>query len=399
MSLASLESEGYGLYLYRYMKKEEGKERKVLSISIGKIIGVEIKLHYTWFIVFMLIMWTLATGYMPHQFPGLSSVLYWLVGAISAFILFASVLFHELAHSYIAKKQRLPVPSITLFLFGGVSQIAEEPEDPGLEFKMAIVGPLSSFALSALFAVAWFMATQLRLGAVIVAPLSYASMINLFLGGFNLLPAFPLDGGRMLRAGIWRQKKDLLVATKLSTRVSTAIAYGMMGIGFIGILLDVWIGGLWLIFIAWFLKSGSEASLKQTIVSQAMSDVNVEHVMNPQVVTIPPESPLAEIVEEYFYRYKHGGFPVVQDDRLVGIITIHDVRKIPKEKQAEVKTEDVMTPVDRLVFVKPDEPAVEALIKLSKHNVGRLPVLKGEKLVGIVTRSDVLKAIRARTEL
>lgn len=370
-----------------------------MAVRLGKIIGVEVKLHYTWLIIFMLITWSLAEGYMPSQFPGLPRVLYWVLGGVSALVLFASVLFHELAHSYVAQTRGLPVSSITLFLFGGVSQIAEEPKDPGLEFKMAFVGPLSSFALAGLFAGARLAASQLKLGPVIVAPLSYASLINLLLGGFNLLPAFPLDGGRMFRAGIWKWKKDFLSATRLSTRVSSGISYGMMGIGFLIIFGGGFIDGLWLIFIGWFLRNGAEASLRQTIVSQALSEVSVEDIMNPHVVAVTPESSLEELVEDYFYRYKHGGFPVVRGEKILGIVTVDDVRKIPKEKRVEVRTKDVMTPADRLVFVTPDEPAVDALIKLSKHNVGRLPVLKGERLVGILTRSDVIKSIRARTEL
>ena len=370
-----------------------------MSLSVGKIFGIEVRLHYTWFIIFMLVTWTLAADYVPNQFPGLPTFLYWLIGAVSALILFVSVLLHELSHSVVAIRRGLSVPRITLHIFGGVSQLADEPQKPGTELRMAIVGPLSSFALSALFAGGWVVATYLNLGAVIVAPLNYASLINLLLGGFNLLPALPLDGGRVLRAGIWKWKKDLLDATRLSAKIGVGIAYGMMGFGFILMLFGAWLNGLWLIFIGWFIKSDSNASLRQTIVSEALSDVSVEEIMSSQVVAVSPVDSIEEIVQEYFYNYKHGGFPVVENGQLLGMITMHDLREVPKEKRAQTKVKEVMTSKEKLIFVKPNEPAIEALVKLSRRDVGRVPVVENERLVGILTRSDLLRAIRARTEL
>jgi len=370
-----------------------------MSLRVGKIIGVEIKLHYTWFVIFTLVTWTLAQGYMPRQYPGLSPALYWVIGATAAVILFASVLFHELCHSYVAKRQGLSVPAITLFLFGGVSQIAEEPPNPDFEFKMALVGPLSSFGLAALLGVAWYGALGLNLKPELVAPLQYGALINVLLGVFNLIPAFPLDGGRLLRAKVWKWKDDLVAATRLSVKVSEGFAYALMFTGFLVILFGAWIGGLWLIFIGWFLRNGAEASLRQTIIGQALSDVVVGNVMTPQVVAVEPHLTVEKVVEEYFYRYKHGGFPVVQGGRFEGMVTVHDVRKFPKESWRGLSVRDIMTPAERIISVKPDEPAVEAMIKLSRHDVGRLPVLKEGRIVGIITRSDLMKVIKTRTAL
>lgn len=370
-----------------------------MSLRVGKIIGVEIKLHYTWFVIFTLVTWTLAQGYMPQQYPGLPSALYWVIGAVAALLLFASVLFHELCHSYVAKRQGLPVPAITLFLFGGVSQIAEEPQNPNLEFRIALVGPLSSFALAALLGAAWYWAVALNLSSVIAAPLQYGALINILLGAFNLIPAFPLDGGRLFRAKVWKWKNDLVAATRLSTKVAEGFAYALMFTGFLVILFGVWIGGLWLIFIGWFLRNGAEASLKQTIVSQALADVAVGNVMTQQVVAVKPHLPVAEVVDGYFYRYKHGGFPVVQDGRFGGVITVHDVQKIPREKWRSTLVRDAMTPAEKIISARPEEPAVEAMIKLSRHDVGRLPVLKEGRIVGIITRSDLMRVIKTRTEL
>jgi CBS domain-containing protein len=264
---------------------------------------------------------------------------------------------------------------------------------------MAFVGPLSSFALAAVLGAGWLVAMVLNLGAVIIAPLNYGFLINLLLGGFNLLPAFPLDGGRVLRAKLWSWKNDLIVATKISTKVGDAFAYGLVFIGFFIVIQGEWISGLWLVFIGWFLKNGADASLRETIVSQALSEVSVRDIMNTQVITLDPDITIAGAVDNYFYKYKHQGYPVVQGDKISGIITIHDLQRLPKEVWSTSLVKNVMTPAERLVYVKPEEPALEAMIKLSRMMVGRLPVLEGEKVVGIVTRSDLMGAIRTRTEL
>ena len=370
----------------------------ILSLNIGEIFGVKIKIHYTWLIIFFLISWSLAIGYVPLQFPGLSEVTYWIIGIISAISLFVSVLVHELAHSYVALKQGIAVPSITLFFFGGVSQIAEEPKSPNQEAKIAAVGPLSSFAISALFVLLWFVAVTLDLGPFIIAPFSYIALINALLGGFNFLPAFPLDGGRVLRAVLWKWKNNLLAATKASIKISEAIAYIMIGTGFFMTFVYSLFTGLWIVFIGWFLKSGSEASLKQTIISQALSDVKVKEIMNSKVVSISPTLTIADAVEQYFSKYTHRGFPVTKDGMIQGIITFEDLKNFMEDESQSTLVGDVMTPKDKMILVSPDEPAVEAILKFSKNDIGRLPVLSGDRLVGIITRSDLMKAIRTRIQ-
>lgn len=370
-----------------------------MSVGIGRVFGVKIKIHYTWFIIFALITWTLAAFYLPTQFPGLTTPIYWILGVISAVLLFVSVLVHELAHSYVAIKRGIPVSSITLFLFGGVSETESEPSDPKTEASMSVVGPLTSFAISGISAAAWYATVVLNLGAAVEAPLFYIAIINLLLGGFNLLPAFPLDGGRLLRAGLWSWKKDLILATKLATRISTFFAYGIMGIGLFSILFVNLISGLWIIFIGWFLKNGADQSLRQTMITQALSDINVKEIMSKNVVTVPDEKTISEVVAEYFDVNKHGGYPVIQDDKIVGIITVEDIRKVPKEERSAKKVSEIMTPRSKLVFLRPNESATDAFVKFSKNEIGRLPVIENEKVVGIITRSDLLRIVRTRTRL
>ncbi len=370
-----------------------------MSLPVGKIMGVKIRLHYTWFIIFVFITWTLAVFYMPFQYPNLTYDVYWITGFVSSVILFSSVLFHELFHTYFALRKGIQVPSITLFLFGGVTQIAEEPQDPGFEFKMALAGPASSFLLSLIFSLIWLLALQLNLPPIIVAPLDYGWLINALLGSFNLIPAFPMDGGRILRAGIWKVKKDVIVATRIASRAGEAIAYLFIFFGLFLIIFNGFISGFWLILIGWFIKSGAEASLNQTVISQALSNVKVSEVMTKDVHTIPPNASISDAVENYFYKYKHGGFPVVEDGNLLGMLTTQDIRTVAKERWSALQVKDIMTSSEKLVKAQPEEPVADVFLKLSKHNIGRLPIVKDGKLVGIITRSDIMRVIRLKTEL
>jgi Zn-dependent protease/predicted transcriptional regulator len=375
------------------------EEECTMSIRIGRLLGVPLILHYTLILGVLLITWTLTVGYLPSEYPGLTSATYWLIGAIAAVVLFTSVLIHELAHSYIAKKSGLPVRRIVLFIFGGISEIEEEPKEANLEFKMALAGPLTSFGIALVLWLLQYGALALRASVVIVAPFEYGAYINVLLGGFNLVPAFPLDGGRILRAGIWRWKKDLIKATRIATRVGVVFAYLMIFGGFVFLIGGVFISGLWFILIGWFLKNGAESSYRQTIISEALTGVSIREIMTRDVHTVDADTSVKDVVETHFTQYKHGGFPVEKDSRLLGLVTLEDVRKIPREKWQETKVGDVMTPCEKLKCASPDELAVDALMKMSKQDVGRLPVQEDGKLVGIVTRSDILHAIRVRTEL
>lgn len=369
-----------------------------MSLKIGKVIGVEIRLHYTWFVIFLLLTWSLSAGYIPSQYPSMRPALYWVIGAISSLMLFASVLAHELAHSYFAKKMGLPVAGITLFLFGGVSQIMEEPKSPEMEFKISVVGPVSSFILSGIFGLIWLATLSLKLDAATIV-LNYTALMNLALGIFNLLPAFPMDGGRILRAAVWKRKGVLLEATKISTRVGEIFAYLLMIGGFLLMFfMGNFISGIWLIFIGLFLKSGAEASLRQTIVSTALANVKIGEIMSTDIHSVEPEVSLEVVIDFYFFRYKHSGYPVIEEGKLLGMITLHDIKQVPKSRWREIKVKDIMVRLEKLTTVNPEEPALDALVKLAKMGVGRLPVLKEGKMIGIVTRSDIMRAITVKSE-
>jgi Zn-dependent protease/predicted transcriptional regulator len=370
-----------------------------MSIRLGRIMGIPVRIHYTLWLVFILIAWTLAYGYMPHQYPGLSTLTYWAIGIGSAVVLFASVLVHELSHSYIAKKNGLPIARITLFFFGGVSEMTEEPQDAGLEVRMAAAGPLMSFLIAGILGAVWYVAQAVRSPIVITATVGYGALINAVLGAFNLLPAFPLDGGRVFRGSLWKHSKDLIGATRTATRVSEALSLLMMLGGFVAIILGDFLDGIWIVVLGWFIKSGAETSLRQTLVGEALTGVTVSDIMTRQILTVPPDITIQQVVSDYFLVHPHGGYPVVKDGKLLGLITLHCVRAVPKDTRNYETVAKAMIPLERTLIATPNLSALDALQKMAREKVGRLLVTQDGQLLGIVSRGDLMRTIQTRQEL
>jgi Zn-dependent protease/predicted transcriptional regulator len=371
----------------------------VLSIRLGKIMGIPIRIHYSLWFVFILIAWSLAVGYMPHEYPGLGSVTYWAIGIASAIILFASILIHELSHSYIAKKNGLPIARITLFFFGGVSEITEEPQDPDLEVRMAAAGPLMSFLIAGMLGALWYLCESIRAPIPIVATLGYAALINALLGAFNLVPAFPMDGGRVFRGSIWKHSNNLVAATKTATRVSEGLSLLMMFGGFAVIILGDFIDGIWFIVLGWFIKSGAETSLRQTLVGESLAGVTVADIMTRDVLTVPPTITVQQLVSDYFLVHHHEGYPVVKDGEVLGLVTLQSVRAVPKEKRDLETVQQAMAPSERTLAVKPTASALDAMQKMASNKAGQVLVVDQRRLLGVVTREDVIRTIQTRQEL
>jgi Zn-dependent protease/predicted transcriptional regulator/ribosomal protein L40E len=370
-----------------------------MSVRLGKIMGIPIRIHYTLWLVFILIAWSLAVGYMPHQYPGLSAVTYWAIGIVSAVILFASVLVHELSHSYIAKKNGLPIARITLFFFGGVSEMTEEPQDPSLEVRMAAAGPLMSFLIAGVLGAFWYIGEIVKAPVPIIATLGYAALINGVLGVFNLVPAFPLDGGRVFRGSIWKRSNNLIGATRTATRVSEGLSLLMMVGGFVLIIFGDFIDGIWIVVLGWFIKSGAETSLRQTLVGEALAGVTIGDIMTKDVLAVPPDISVQQLVSDYFLIHRHGGYPVVKDGEVLGIVTLQCVRTVPKEQRDYVTVRQAMIPCERAVMVKPSVTALDAMQKMARNKVGRVLVADDARLVGIATREDLIRTIQTRQEL
>ncbi len=366
-----------------------------MSLKVGRISGVEIRLHYSWFIIFVLVAWSLAVGYLPFEYPGQSSTFYWAVGLVASAVLFGSVLIHEVAHTLVAQRYKIAVNSITLYFLGGVSETAEEAHTPGAELRMAAAGPLMSIVLGVVFFGLWAIGPALPVSALAV--FQYSSYINLLLAGFNLIPAFPMDGGRVLRAIVWGRRKDVLSSTRTVTSISTAISFGFIALGFYDLLFFGGLDGLWLIIIGFFINSSAQASMNETRVGQALAGVTIMDIMTKEVFTVEPGSTLQQLRDYAFTARKHHGFPVVSGGELIGIVTEEDVRKVKPEHWDEVRVSDVMVPLGKLVTARPGDAALDALIKMSKAKIGRLPVVdEGGKLVGIVTRSDFTGVIERK---
>ncbi len=370
-----------------------------MSVSLGKIMGITVRIHYTLWFVFLLIAWSLATGYMPLEYPGLGTVTYWSIGVASAVILFASVLIHELAHSYVAKRYGLPIRRITLFFFGGVSEMTQEPADPKTEVRMAAAGPLMSFIIAAFLGVLSLISGDIHAPIAVTATLRYGGLINAVLGVFNLLPAFPLDGGRVLRGSIWKKTRSLYRSTVSATRISEYLSYLMMGLGLVSVIFGNFLSGIWLVFIGWFIKSGAEESMQRTLIDEALSGVTVEEIMAKDLITVPPSITVHQLVADYFLVHRHGGYPVIQDGKLFGIITMQGARSIPKERWETTTVKEAMVPCERTVTLEPTASALDALNKMALKNIGRILIVKDGRLIGIVTRGDLMRIIRTKQEL
>ena len=377
-----------------------------MSLNIGRIIGIPVRIHYTLWLVLLLIAWSLAEGYMPQHYPGLGATTYWAIGIVSAIILFVSVFLHELSHSYIAKKNGLPIARITLFFFGGVSEMSEEPKDAALEVRMAAAGPLTSFLIGAVLGGSYYV-TGLASGPAIsinpltpvIATLYYAALLNGVLGAFNLIPAFPLDGGRVLRGSLWRRSKNLLSATANATRVSEAISLLMMAIGLFFVVFGDFINGLWIIFLGWFIRSGAETSLRQTRLTESLAGVRVGDIMTKELLSVSPDASVQQLVSDYFLVHPHGGYPVISNGKLLGVVTMSSVRSIPREKREVERVSQAMVPYERTVTVSPTTLAIDALQLMAKNGIGRLVVMDGDKIAGMVTRGDLMKTMKARQDL
>ena len=367
-----------------------------MSLTVGRIIGIPVRIHYTLWLVLLLIAWSVADGYLPQSIDPATR---WAVGIVSAILLFVSVFLHELSHSYIAKKNGLPIARITLFFFGGVSELSEEPKDPALEVRMAAAGPLTSFLIAIILGALWYLNVVLGGPLSVIATLKYTAYLNGVLGAFNLIPAFPLDGGRVLRGSLWKRSKNLLNATGNATRVSEGISLIMMAVGLFFVIFGDFVNGLWIIFLGWFIRSGAETSLRQTRLTEALAGVRVGDIMTRDLLSVSPDASVQQLVSDYFLVHPHGGYPVVSNGKLLGVVTMSSVRSIPREKREVERVSEAMVPFERTVMVSPDTSALDALHMMAKNGVGRLVVMDGDKIAGMVTRGDLMKTMKARQEL
>jgi len=369
------------------------------GFKLFRVLGIQISANYTWFIIFGLVAWSLAGGYFPSRYPDLTRSAHWVMGFLGAVLLFLSVLAHEVTHSYVAQREGIEVKEITLFIFGGVSQLEKEPEDPRKEFKVAIVGPLSSFALAIFFWIVSRITAQAPNLLLVTGLMGYLAFLNLSLGVFNLIPGFPLDGGRVLRAIFWSKTGSLRRATQVASETGKWVGTGIILLGLVSILTGNLIGGFWFVIIGMFLRTAAEGGYQQTVTKGALEGVKVRDGMSQAVLSVAPSLRIDRLVEDFYLTHKHITYPVLEDDRVLGIITLKDVKDVPREKWAEKTVRDVMKPLREEILVRPEDGAMEVLQRMVRTGEGRLPVVEGEKLIGIITRRDIMNLLEIRADL
>jgi len=353
--------------------------------KIGTVIGIPVRIHYSWLIVFGLITWSLSTFYFPQAAPDLPAASYWIKGILASLLLFISVGLHELSHSVVAKKYGITIESITLFIFGGVAQMRGEPPHPKAEFRIAIAGPFSSFLLAGLFYI--FSANT---GGGIKPLFSYLARINFIIALFNLIPGFPMDGGRVLRSVIWEKKKNYFYATKKASGIGQMIALFFIFFGIFSIFAGI-PGGLWLMLIGWFIYTAAQTSYQQAGLQETLSGMKVADIMVRDLVTVSPAITLEEALNDYFLRYGYGGFPVVADGKYLGILTLKELKKIPREAFRSTRVSDIFTPHSKQWEVSPDESVIRALEIMMREDVGRLVVKDGDSISGLITRNGIAR--------
>lgn len=368
-------------------------------VTLFRLLGFEVRVDASWLVLAVLISWTLAVAYFPSQFKGLPHIDYWWMGIASAVGLFISIVLHEFAHSVVARRHGLPMKGITLFIFGGVAEMGDEPSDAKTEFRMAIAGPIASIILGGILY--WiYLAVKGVLPVTVSAVIAYLAWINWVLAAFNLIPAFPLDGGRVLRSALWSRSGDIRGATKIASILGK-------GFGLVLIVYAVWqwfsgdfIGAMWYFLIGLFLRGAAQSSYQQVMIRLALEGETVRRFMNPHPIVVPSHIPLEDLVNEYMYRYHYKMFPVLDaSERLVGCITTNQVKTVPREEWSRHSVQEVMVARSDENTVAPNAGAISALAKMNSSGQSRLMVAEDDHLVGVIALKDLLALLAAKVDL
>ena len=365
------------------------------TIPLGKILGISIGLDYSWFVIFALLTWMLAGSYYPEEFKHWSPLLYWLMGAITAIMLFVSVLLHELGHSVIALRYKIPVRSITLFLFGGVAQIGAEPPSAIAEFFIAIAGPLVSLALAVFFYAAQPLVSDME---PLLGLAKYLAYINMALVLFNLIPGYPLDGGRVLRAIVWAITGDMDRSTLIAAAVGRFCAFLLIFAGTWQMFKGNFGGWLWVAFIGWFLDSAASVQIQQTMFRGLLTGHRVSQAMSTRCAIIPENMTLQQLVDEQILVGGQRIFLVNRGDQTVGLITLHRIKEVPRPEWATTSAARVMLPFEQLKCVDPDTELWSALQMMDRNGVNQMPVVRDQHVIGMLSREDAITFLRTLQE-
>ncbi|MBM3704969.1 MAG: CBS domain-containing protein [Actinobacteria bacterium] len=369
------------------------------SIKLFRIAGIEIRLDFSWFIIFAILVYYFGFSYFPGILPGLNPGLLAVVTVVTVLLFFFSVLAHELSHSLIAKSRGVGVSRISLWIFGGMAQIEKEPGNPSTEFTMAIMGPISSFVLALIFGAVWYFTRGIP---AISEPGAYLAQINVILGVFNLLPGYPLDGGRVLRSIIWKVTGNLKRATFIASTAGRVFGFLLIAVGVVLFFFNNFLNGLWLAFIGWFLQSAAYMSYRQLIFEISIKGIKVRDIINEDIVTVPQEVTLKELVDDYFMKYRFSRFPVVTNvhsQKLIGIISIHDVKAFPQSEWRSTTVGEIVKSISEKELAGIDEEISDIFKKMTQNNLGHLVVMAGYRIKGLITRADVMNYIQFYSDL
>jgi Zn-dependent protease/CBS domain-containing protein len=367
------------------------------TFRIGRVFGFEINVHWSWLFIFVLVTWTFATGVLEDAYPNWPGAQRWILANAIAAIFFISILLHEMSHSLLARRYGIPVSSITLFVFGGVSNLGKEPDNARQEFWIAIVGPLTSLFLGLVCLVLYFSLDPLDHGASVIA--GNLAAINIAIGVFNLVPGFPLDGGRVLRSVFWSRKHNILGATRIASRVGVMVAYGIMAIGVVAFLFSSPITGVWFFLIGNFLRVASTESYQQVFLDKALKGVPASAVARQDYTIVSPDMSLASLVEENVLAGHGRCFPVVVGREIIGLITLSDLKMHARDEWATTSVYRAMTPFEKLRTVSMRDDLPEVMAQLAAGDVNQVPLVEGRELLGIIHRSDVFRYIQAREQI
>lgn len=369
------------------------------KLQLFSLFGFKVSVDFTWILLAVLITWSLASGLFPHYFAGLSQAAYWWMGVAGAIGLFISIVFHEFCHSLVARHFGLPMKGITLFIFGGVAEMDDEPNSPKTEFLMAIAGPASSLLLGGIFYGLGRLGRGIGWIEPVNAVLLYLGFLNIVLAIFNLIPAFPLDGGRVLRSILWHVKGNIRQATRIASSIGSGFGVLLIVLGVMAFISGSFIGGAWYFLIGLFIRGASQTSYQQTVLRGALGEETVGTFMKQEPITVAPTVPVDELVSDYFYKYHYKMFPVANGNGLEGCITTEQIKRIPKDQWSTHTAGEIVEPCSEKNTITPDTEAIKALSLMQQTNKSRLLVVDHGRLQGILTLKDMLKALSLKMDL
>lgn len=365
------------------------------AFQVAKIRGIGILIHPSWLLIIAFLTYVLSTGLFPDQYKGWSTAAYWTVGTLSALLLFVTVLIHELSHAFVAKRRGLEVPHITLFIFGGVSELSQQPRSAGEEFQIAAAGPAMSLLIAGICAILWVILP----GEQVKATFLYLSGVNALLGVFNIIPGFPLDGGRVFRSIAWKRTRSFRRATRIASGAGEMVAWLIIVVGVFLLLGGFIFNGLWLLFIGWFLLSAARSEMQNLQFERVLSNLHARDLMDPGFTSVTPATSLQHVVDDYMILHGERAVMVANGGAVAGILTVSDLRRVPREEWDNTPAQRLMTPRDKVITVAADSSALDVLTIVSQKRLNQVPVLEDGRMIGLITRRELLDRVQLAESL